>query len=79
MVVSCTPQLSPVVGVPSVTPEAVQRPASVLAVTVAGQVIVGAWLSVTVTVCVQVAVRPLTSVTVQVTVLLPDANAVGAL
>jgi len=69
-VVDATLQLSAVVGVPSDTPVAVQ-PELVTAFTVAGQVMVGATLSVTDTVCVQVAVLPAPSVTVQVTVVFP--------
>jgi hypothetical protein len=58
-----TVQLSPVVGL-GVTTEAVHKPAAVFAVKFAGQVIVGAILSVTVTVNEQVAVSPALSVTV---------------
>jgi hypothetical protein len=77
-VVDATVQLSAVVGVPNTTPVAVQ-PLFVVADTAAGAVIVGLTLSVTVTTCVAVAVFPLPSVTVQVTVVLPNGNAVGAL
>jgi uncharacterized protein (DUF983 family) len=58
-----TVQLSPVVGL-SVTTEAVHDPVAVFAVRLAGHVIVGAILSVTVTVNEQVAVSPALSVTV---------------
>ncbi len=78
LVVLATAQLSPVVGVPKVTPLAVHRPASTLTFTVAGQLIVGSMLSVTVTVCVQVAVFPELSVTVQVTVVSPNGKTPGA-
>ena len=70
MVVFATLQLSAVTGVPSDTPVAV-HPELVTAFTVAGQVMVGATLSVTDTVCVQVAVLFAPSVTVQVTVVFP--------
>src|SRR5438105_11365633 len=73
LVTLATLQLSAVVGVPSVTPDAVHTPASELTVTLAGAVMVGFWLSVTVTVCVAVAVLPEPSVTVQVTVVVPKA------
>src|SRR5262249_39552376 len=49
LVTEATPQLSPVVGVPSTTPLAVHRPASVLTETGGGATIVGFWLSSTVT------------------------------
>jgi hypothetical protein len=42
-------QLSAVVGVPKATPEAVHNPASAATLTLAGQVIVGCSVSVTVT------------------------------
>ncbi len=66
-----TEQLSAVVGVPRLTPVAVQAEL-VVTLTVAGQVMVGGTLSVTDTVWVQVAVLPLPSVTVHVTVVLPS-------
>ena len=44
----------------------------------AGAVIVGAWVSTTVTNWVSVAVLPEPSVTVQVTVVLPNGNVAGA-
>lgn len=78
-VVPCKPQLSLVVGVPSVTPDAAHKPVVVFTETVAGQVIVGFWLSVTVTVWLHVAVRLFTSVTVQITVVFPEVKVVGAL
>ncbi len=75
MVTEATEQLSAVVGVPRLTPVAVQ-PEFVVTLTVAGQVIVGGTLSVTFTVCVHVAVFPLPSVTVHVTVVLPSGKVV---
>jgi hypothetical protein len=51
----------------------------VLTVTLLGQVIVGGWLSLTVTVCWQVAVFPDPSVTVHVTTVTPAGNCDGAL
>jgi hypothetical protein len=57
-----TVQLSLLVGF-GVTTDAVHKPASVLAEIFAGQLIVGAMLSVTITVNEQVAVRPALSVT----------------
>lgn len=74
-----TEQLSPVVAVPRATPLAVQRPASALTVTLAGAVMLGAWLSVTVTVCEAVAVLPEASVAVQITVVVPSGKVAGAL
>jgi hypothetical protein len=78
LVTEATPQLSEVTGVPRTTPVAVQ-PVLVVAVTLAGQVIVGRILSETVTVWLQVALFPLLSVTVQVTVVAPIGKAGGAL
>nr|WP_234423345.1 hypothetical protein [Aquimarina spinulae] len=78
LVVLATAQLSEVVGVPKATLLAVHKPASTLTFTVAGQLIVGSMLSVTVTVCVQVAVFPELSVTVQVTVVSPNGKVAGA-
>jgi len=49
LVTLATVQLSEVAGVPKFTPDAVQRAASGGTVTSAGQVIVGSWLSMTVT------------------------------
>ena len=66
-----TLQLSEVIGVPKLTPVAIQ-PLFVVAVTFDGHVITGATLSVTVTVCEQVAVWPEPSVTVQITVVTPN-------
>lgn len=77
-VTNATEQLSAVVGVPSATPVAVQA-VLVLAVMLAGAVIVGLILSVTVTVCVAVFVFPDPSVTIHVTVVTPIGKAVGAL
>ena len=79
LVTLATEQLSAVVAVPRATPDAVHIPASELTLTAAGAVIVGFWLSVTVTICVAVAVLFDPSVTVQVTVVLPSGNVAGAL
>jgi hypothetical protein len=73
-----TLQLSPVTGLPKTTLIAVQ-PALAETVTSAGQVIVGAWVSVTVTLCEQVAVFPLVSTAVQITVVTPLLNCADAL
>src|ERR1041385_5949575 len=62
-----TPQLSEVAGTPSATPLAKHWPALALVVTVAGQLIVGGWLSTMITVCTQLLLLPWTSTTVQVT------------
>src|SRR5438876_6946217 len=66
-----TPQLSPAIGVPRLTLVALQKPGSALTVTAAGQLMLGAWLSTTITVWVQLLELPLTSVTVQSTALVP--------
>src|SRR5881397_3547735 len=66
-VMLATPQLSSVAGSPRTTPVALQEFGSVLAVTVAGQVMLGASVSRTVTDCVQVLLLPPKSVTVHVT------------
>lgn len=63
-----TEQLSAVVGVPSEATIALHEPGSAFILTEGGQVILGTWVSATVTIWVQVAVKPLASVTVQVTV-----------
>jgi hypothetical protein len=76
-VTDATPQLSAVTGVPRITPVAVQA-VLVVADTLAGQVIVGGILSVTVTVWLQLALLPLLSVTVHLTVVIPIGNATGA-
>jgi hypothetical protein len=68
-----TPQLSAVVGVPKLTPVAV-HPVLVVAVIVESPVIVGGWVSFTVTINVDVAVLPAASVATQVTVVDPDTN-----
>jgi hypothetical protein len=73
-----TEQLSEVTGVPSAKP-VTEHDAVALVVMFAGAVIVGFVLSITVTVCVAVAVLPAASVTVQVTVVLPNGKANGAL
>jgi hypothetical protein len=78
LVTEATEQLSLVVGVPNETPVAV-HPVFVFADTAAGAVMAGFTLSLTVTTCVAVAVFPDPSVTVQVTVVLPNGNAAGAL
>jgi hypothetical protein len=64
LVVAATLQLSAVVGIPSDGIVASQEAMSALTLMAAGQVIVGFWVSVTVTIWVQVAVFPLASVTV---------------
>src|SRR5882672_10338519 len=79
LVTVTVPQLSLAVGLPRTTPVAKQVPAFALTVTSAGQVIVGGWLSRTITRCWHVAVFPLLSVAVQVTTLVPAANCAGAL
>ena len=66
-----TEQLSEVIGVPRVTPVAVQA-VLVVVFKVAGAAIVGFTLSVTVTVWLAVAVFPAVSVTVQITVVFPN-------
>ena len=77
-VVEATIQLSALIGVPKITPVAVQA-VLVVAVTLAGAVMVGKTLSTTVTVCVAVFIFPEPSVTVQVTVVTPNGKTVGAL
>jgi hypothetical protein len=67
-----TVQLSVAAALPSDTPEAVHKPASVLTVTFGGQVITGASTSLMVTVKLQVAVLPLLSVTRYVLVVNPS-------
>src|SRR5438876_8237603 len=74
LVIVTVPQLSLAVGLPNATPVAKQAPEFTLTVTSAGQVIVGAWLSRTMTRCWQVAVLPLPSVAVQVTRFVPVGN-----
>src|SRR5207244_4249773 len=69
-----TPQLSPLVGVPSTTLVALQEPTSALTVTSAGQLMLGAWLSTTITCWVQLLELPCTSVTVQTPALVPTAS-----
>src|ERR1043166_8395682 len=78
LLMSATVQLSEVVGAPRSTPVATHWPVSASTVTAAGQVIEGAWSSVTVTDCWHVAELPCTSVTVQVTVVVPTGNCAGA-
>ena len=79
LVIVTVPQLSLAVGLPRTTPVAKQAPTFAFTVTSLGQVIVGCWLSVTMTRCWQVAVFPLLSVAVQVTRFVPTANCAGAL
>src|SRR5690606_4825260 len=69
------PQLSMAMGMGKLT-VAKQSPASVFAVMFAGQAIVGAMLSSTVTIVVQVETLPFTSVTVKVTVFGPTSEQV---
>jgi hypothetical protein len=66
-----TLQLSAVTGLPKTTLVAV-LPLLAVTVTFAGQVIVGAVASLTVTLCAHVAVFPLPSVTVQMTTVVPS-------
>lgn len=72
-VCTVTAQLSAAVGLFGAN-VAVHTPASVVIVTLAGQVTVGACVSFTVTVKVQLAVLPAKSVAVEVTVVVPTAN-----
>ena len=58
LVTLATEQLSPVVGVPRATPEAVHWPRSAPMETLAGHVMVGGVLSPTVTICWQVVLQP---------------------
>ena len=69
--VEATEQLSEVIGEPKETPVA-EQPLLVVALTVAGQVIDGGTLSVTITSWLQVAVLLEPSVTVQTTVVVPN-------
>src|SRR5207247_508344 len=73
------PQLSPVTGVPRFTFVAAHCPLLAVTVTNGGHVIVGGWLSVTITVCTQFAVLPLASRTVHVTRFVPTGKLCGAL
>ena len=73
-----TEQLSAIVGLPRDTADAVHSPKSAFTLTAAGAVIVGFWLSTTVTVCTAVAVFPNPSVTVHVTVVVPTGKKDGA-
>src|SRR3989454_9665196 len=67
-----TPQLSlGLAGTPSTAPLALHKPASALTVTVAGQLMLGASSSTTITCCVQLLWLPYRSVTVQTTALVP--------
>ena len=73
MVTEATLQLSAVVGVPKVTPEAAaaHAPASAFTNTSMGAVMVGSWLSVTVTVKLASVELPAASRAVYVTVVVP--------
>jgi hypothetical protein len=73
-----TVQLSAVTGLPRST-VAKQSPASVVAVRFAGQTMLGASSSLTVTNCSQVVLFPAASTTVQVTVVTPIGKVAGAL
>ena len=64
-------QLSLAVGLPSATPVAVQEPALVEVLMLAGQVMLGRVVSLMVTTPMQVAVLPWPSLTVRVTLLVP--------
>src|SRR6185503_15370285 len=79
LVMLATPQLSLTVGVPRLTFVAAHRPLLAVTLTKAGQVMLGGWVSVTMTVWTQVEVLPLTSRTVQVTKLVPTGKLAGAL
>src|SRR5438045_2009767 len=72
-------QLSPVVGVPRLTPVATQLLLLAETFRSGGQMIVGGWRSRTMTVCGQLEDLPHWSVTVQVTVLMPTGKVGGAL
>src|SRR5438477_12397635 len=68
-----TPQLSLVLaGAPSATPLALHRPTSALTATVAGQLIDGRSVSLTVTVKLQPLVLPTPSVAPQITAVTPS-------
>src|SRR5258708_30531410 len=69
------PQLSLAVGVPRTTPVAKHTPGFALTVTSAGQVMVGGWVSRTVTVKMHWPMLPLLSVAVLVTVVTPTGKA----
>src|SRR5207249_1613493 len=72
-----TPQLSLVVGAPRLTPLAEHLPESVFTVTVAGPVIAGFSVSLTVTVKLVVAALPAASVALQSTVVVPTGKVCG--
>src|SRR5206468_6155989 len=55
------------------------KPGEAATVTSGGQVIVGGWVSLTITVCGQVTLLPELSVTVQTTVLVPTGKSTGVL
>lgn len=67
-------QLSDTVGVPSTTPVAVQPAAFAASVTFAGALMLGVWMSLTVTVKLHIAVLPAASVTVKALVVMPMGN-----
>src|SRR5436309_6102895 len=79
LVTLATAQLSAVFGAPIATFVPSHWPGSLLTTTAAGALMVGFWVSLTVTSWLAVAVLPLASVTVQVTVVAPVAKWVGAL
>ena len=72
-------QLSPVIGAPSATPDAVQESKSVVTVTSAGAVLRGAIVSETVTSWVAETVFPAASETCQTTAVMPREKTAGAL
>jgi len=72
-------QLSPVIGAPSATPDAVQASKSVVTVTSAGAVLRGAIVSETVTSWVAETVLPSASETCQTTAVIPREKTAGAL
>src|SRR5437867_527322 len=78
LVTLATPQLSEVAGGVSDAPEAVHKPLSAFTVMLVEHVMLGAWVSSTVTNCVQVFVLPPKSVTVQVTSVVPTEKIAGA-
>ena len=78
-VTAATVQLSPVIGTPRTTPEAVHKFKSVLTVTSAGALLSGAIVSETVTSWVAETVFPAASVTIHTTGVVPKPNVAGAL
>src|SRR5438093_832201 len=79
LLIVTVPQLSLAVGLPSATPVAKQAPEFTLTVTSAGQVIVGTWLSRTMTRCWHVAVLSLPTRRSSDLRLVPVGNCAGAL